>query len=91
MEVKESKGIEYSSAINPFLFYLLFFPTQKLIQEAFTSKKRLIKEYEQLSIWYGDIDTDTRFHSEQCLSPHMTSASRPSQARDLGESEWELL
>lgn len=64
---------------------------KKLIQEAFASRKRIIKEYEQLSIWYGDIDSDSSFHSDQCLSPHMTSASRPSQARDLGESEWELL
>ncbi|CDP05988.1 unnamed protein product [Coffea canephora] len=64
---------------------------KKLIQEAFASRKRIIKEYEQLSIWYGDIDSDTSFHSDQHLSPHMKSASRPSQARDLGESEWELL
>ncbi|XP_027073682.2 uncharacterized protein [Coffea arabica] len=64
---------------------------KKLIQEAFASRRRLIKEYEQLSIRFGDIEADTSFHSEQFLSPYMPSASRPSQAHDLGESEWELL
>lgn len=62
---------------------------KKLIEEVFASRKRLIKEYEQLAIWYGDIDTDISSQSERL--PCMQSASRSAQLPDLGESEWELL
>ncbi|KAL3503145.1 hypothetical protein ACH5RR_037594 [Cinchona calisaya] len=78
---------QYSASFRPRKFRSY----KKLIQEAFASRKRLVKEYEQLAIWHGDIDTDTSFQSEQRLLPRMPSISRPSQARDLGESEWELL
>ncbi|KAL3508743.1 hypothetical protein ACH5RR_028144 [Cinchona calisaya] len=64
---------------------------KELIQDAFASRKRLIKEYELLPIWFGDIDTDINLHSDQCILPSVTSASRTSQANDLGESEWELV
>ncbi|KAJ1400830.1 hypothetical protein SESBI_29266 [Sesbania bispinosa] len=39
---------------------------KKRIQDAFASKKRLAKEYEQLAIWYGDADMEPSqgYHEE---------------------------
>lgn len=54
---------------------------KKKIQDAFTSKKRLVKEYEQLAIWFGDVGLDS--------SQEATSES--SQTHHAGDSEWELL
>lgn len=54
---------------------------KKKIQDAFTSKKRLVKEYEQLAIWFGDVGLDS--------SQEATSES--SRTHHAGDSEWELL
>lgn len=56
---------------------------QKRIQDAFTSKKRLTKEYEQLAIWFGDTDINS---SQETLS-NMKNL----QTHDACDSEWELL
>ncbi|KAB2615973.1 hypothetical protein D8674_022561 [Pyrus ussuriensis x Pyrus communis] len=56
---------------------------KKRIQDAFTSKKRLAKEYEQLAIWFGDSHIET---SQQTLSN-----VKSSETDDACDSEWELL
>ncbi|XP_016648541.1 PREDICTED: uncharacterized protein LOC103326075 isoform X2 [Prunus mume] len=56
---------------------------KKRIQDAFTSKKRLTKEYEQLAIWFGDTDINS---SQETLS-NMKNL----QTHDACDSEWELL
>ncbi|XP_059662710.1 uncharacterized protein LOC132308603 isoform X2 [Cornus florida] len=67
---------------------------KKMIQDAFTSKKRLRKEYEQLPIWYGDVDIDFSQHSGQNVLPSIASMSlnsKKSPTHDLCDSEWEIL
>ena len=56
---------------------------QKQIQDAFTSKKRLVKEYEQLAIWFGDVGLDS--------SQEANSYKDSSGTHQAGDSEWELL
>ncbi|KAM5586212.1 hypothetical protein ABKV19_005226 [Rosa sericea] len=56
---------------------------KKQIQDAFTSKKRLVKEYEQLAIWFGDTGLDS--------SQEATSNEENSGTHHAGDSEWELL
>ena len=56
---------------------------KKRIQDAFTSKKRLAKEYEQLAIWFGDSHIET---SQETLSN-----VKSSETDDACDSEWELL
>ncbi|XP_068338062.1 chitinase-like protein PB1E7.04c [Pyrus communis] len=58
---------------------------KKRIQDAFTSNKRLAKEYEQLAIWFGDSDIDSS-HSQGALSN--MEKSEIDDACDFG---WELL
>lgn len=62
---------------------------KKRIQDAFTSKKKLAKEYEQLAIWYGDADIEPSplfpFSSNTCVN------SKNLQAQQASEIEWELL
>ncbi|XP_022937199.1 uncharacterized protein LOC111443565 isoform X1 [Cucurbita moschata] len=53
---------------------------KKRIQDAFTTKKRLAKDYEQLAIWYGDTDLDS-----------ITDSSQQSNKKNASDSEWELL
>ncbi|KVI02248.1 hypothetical protein Ccrd_019539 [Cynara cardunculus var. scolymus] len=60
---------------------------QKMIQDAFMSRKRLTKEYKQLVIWYGDIEKE---FSEPTEASNM-GATPKSPARDLCDSEWEIL
>ncbi|KAA8548353.1 hypothetical protein F0562_000037 [Nyssa sinensis] len=67
---------------------------KKIIQDAFASKKRLRKEYEQLAIWYGDVDIESSQHPEQNLLPSFPSTcldSKKSSAHDICDSEWELV
>uniref|UniRef100_A0A5B7B857 Uncharacterized protein n=1 Tax=Davidia involucrata TaxID=16924 RepID=A0A5B7B857_DAVIN len=67
---------------------------RKIIQDAFASKKRLRKEYEQLAIWYGDIDIEFSQQPEQNLLPSVPGTSLDSKkpsAHDICDSEWELL
>ncbi|XP_038898348.1 uncharacterized protein LOC120086024 isoform X2 [Benincasa hispida] len=64
--------------------------TQKLrsykrIQDAFSSKKRLAKEYEQLAIWYGDTDLEFSTNNSQKLEKENASTSY------VSDSEWEVL
>lgn len=49
----------------------------------FTSKKRLAKEYEQLAIWYGDVDIDS--------SPRTPFDTQNLQTHHACDSEWEIL
>ncbi|KAM1655589.1 hypothetical protein EV2_008035 [Malus domestica] len=58
---------------------------KKRIQDAFTSNKRLAKEYEQLAIWFGDSDIDSS-RSQGALSN-----MKKSEIDDACDFEWELL
>ncbi|CAL0333729.1 unnamed protein product [Lupinus luteus] len=66
----------------------------KRIQDAFASKKRLAKEYEQLAIWYGDTDLEYGQSLSQTLLPFSSrtyAESKNLQGQDASETEWELL
>ncbi|XP_027910610.1 uncharacterized protein LOC114169584 [Vigna unguiculata] len=67
---------------------------KKRIQDAFASKKRLSKEYEQLAIWYGDCDIEPRRDFLETLLPlsiRTDVESKNVQEQHDSESEWELL
>lgn len=64
---------------------------KQILRDAFTSKKRLVKEYEQLAIWFGDADMGSNKQSEQQrpLTFTTTMGSKDLQAEtDFG---WEVL
>ncbi|XP_057992121.1 uncharacterized protein LOC110670300 isoform X2 [Hevea brasiliensis] len=66
---------------------------KKKIQDAFTSKKKLSKEYVQLAIWYGDLDIEG---SHDTLQGHLQSGTTVTLDSDfrmhhMHDSEWELL
>ncbi|KAF7822650.1 uncharacterized protein G2W53_020794 [Senna tora] len=65
---------------------------KKRIKDAFTPKKRLEKEYQQLAIWYGDSGMDSSEGTSQTGLP-FRSRRRSLEPRNqhLCESEWELL
>lgn len=84
--------------LNPFFFFsplLLSFPShQKKIQDAFTSRKRLAEEYEQLAIWYGDADMGSGKDKWQPSLPSTPATPldlKNSQIQLPCDSEWELL
>ncbi|RDX81619.1 hypothetical protein CR513_37683, partial [Mucuna pruriens] len=67
---------------------------KKRIQDAFTSKKRLVKEYEQLAIWYGDADIMPSKGFSQTSLPFSSKTDMDSENMEEqhdSESEWELL
>ncbi|KAJ7981805.1 Fiber Fb32-like protein isoform 3 [Quillaja saponaria] len=67
---------------------------KKRIQDAFSSKKRLTKEYEQLAIWYGDTDMEfsqDRSHSLFPITPRTSLESKKLEGQHACDSEWELL
>ncbi|PIN20871.1 hypothetical protein CDL12_06427 [Handroanthus impetiginosus] len=68
---------------------------KKLIQDAFTSRKRLSKEYEHLAILYGDIDMESSQNFEPCSVPFSSNSSihavRILSSQETCETEWELL
>ncbi|XP_019464976.1 PREDICTED: uncharacterized protein LOC109363241 isoform X2 [Lupinus angustifolius] len=67
---------------------------KKRIQDAFSLKKRLVKEYEQLAIWYGDTDLEHSQGLSRTLLPFRSRTyedSKNLQGHDASETEWELL
>nr|GEW20313.1 myosin-4 like [Tanacetum cinerariifolium] len=56
---------------------------KNIIQDAFMSKRRITKEYEQLSVLYGDIDNK--------FKPPIGTGIAPKLTEDLPDSEWEIL
>ncbi|XP_065630774.1 uncharacterized protein LOC111992175 isoform X2 [Quercus suber] len=67
---------------------------RKKIQDAFASKKRLVKEYEQLAIWYGDVDMGSSKDGSQPLltsTPAKSLNSKDLQLELSYDTEWELL
>ncbi|CAN4102942.1 unnamed protein product [Withania somnifera] len=67
---------------------------KELIQEAFASRKRLIKEYKQLAILYADVDAETRQHVELSRLPSLPSPclhSTELSTCNICEPGWELL
>uniref|UniRef100_A0A6M2FDH2 CCT domain-containing protein n=1 Tax=Populus davidiana TaxID=266767 RepID=A0A6M2FDH2_9ROSI len=63
---------------------------KKKIQDAFFAKKRLTKEYEQLAIWFGDLDDHDTMQRELSSSTTITLDPDP-QTNSTQDSEWELL
>ncbi|XP_073268820.1 uncharacterized protein [Populus alba] len=63
---------------------------KKKIQDAFFAKKRLTKEYEQLAIWFGDLDDHDTMQRESSSSTTITLDPDP-QTNSTQDSEWELL
>ncbi|XP_058211139.1 uncharacterized protein LOC131323388 isoform X4 [Rhododendron vialii] len=65
---------------------------KKILQDAFASKKRISKEYEQLGIQYGDIDIGSiQQQPLNLLPPSSTLDSKKSSSQETWEPEWELL
>lgn len=67
---------------------------KELIQEAFASRKRLIKEYKQLAVLYADVDAETSQHAELSQLPSLPSPclhSTESSTCNICEPGWELL
>lgn len=64
-------------------FYQFYCIHQKIIQDAFMSRKKLTKEYKQLAIWSGDIEKE--------FSRKTDENATKSQVQDSHDSEWELL
>ncbi|KAH1063588.1 hypothetical protein J1N35_028575 [Gossypium stocksii] len=67
---------------------------KKRIKDALTSKKRLVKEYEQLAIWFGDADMGSdhnHFQTPRTSSSATTSKSKNTQTELVCDSDWELL
>ncbi|XP_058747405.1 uncharacterized protein LOC131620369 [Vicia villosa] len=67
---------------------------KKRIQDAFCSKKRLAKEYEQLAIWYGDAEMEPNQDTPQThalFSSRTYETSKNLQVQQASETEWELL
>ncbi|KAL0399457.1 UNVERIFIED_CONTAM: hypothetical protein Sradi_2289000 [Sesamum radiatum] len=64
-------------------------------KDAFTSRKRLSKEYEHLGIMFGDIDMESSRHfvtRSLPSSPHTyVDAVRSQSSQETDETEWELL
>ncbi|KAE9620787.1 hypothetical protein Lalb_Chr01g0006741 [Lupinus albus] len=67
---------------------------QKRIQDAFSWKRRFVKEYEQLAICYGDADSEHGRGLSRTLLPFRSRTCEDSknlQGHDASESDWELL
>lgn len=69
---------------------------KNIIQGAFTSHKRLSKEYEHLAIMYGDIDVESNHQvkpSSRSSFPNSTlhDAVGTQSYQETSENEWELL
>ncbi|CAI9088770.1 OLC1v1023194C1 [Oldenlandia corymbosa var. corymbosa] len=91
------------SAVDDELFSIPSFRPRKyrsykeLIKEAFASRNRLVKEYKQLPIWYGDFDNANTGLPEKHLLPPPASPSASEStlasphSHNIGESDWELL
>ncbi|XP_011082750.1 uncharacterized protein LOC105165435 isoform X2 [Sesamum indicum] len=68
---------------------------KNLIQDAFTSRKRLSKEYEHLAFMFGDIDMESSQDFEPRSLPTFphtyADAVRTQLSQEMYETEWELL
>lgn len=73
--------------------FLLHVSHQKRIKDAFASKKRLAKEYEQLAIWFGDCYIGPSQELVPALLPSTTITSTVDlkDSNHISDSEWELL
>ncbi|KAM3302276.1 putative protein isoform X1 [Capsicum chacoense] len=94
-KVKESCVLVDSKLHNRVSFRPRKYKSYKeLIQEAFASRKRLIKEYKQLAVLYADVDGETSQHVELSHLPSLPSpcphSTEPSTC-NIGEPGWELL
>ncbi|KAL8167266.1 hypothetical protein V2J09_008765 [Rumex salicifolius] len=64
---------------------------KKKIRNPFTSRKKLEKEYKQLSLWYCDIDAEfNEVSGEKPIPSSNDNKHKAPSAQDLQESEWEL-
>ncbi|KAG6637197.1 hypothetical protein CIPAW_11G162800 [Carya illinoinensis] len=62
----------------------------KRIQDAFASKKRLAEEYEQLAVWYGDVDMGSSKDSLQSM-PATPLDLKNLPIQQACDSDWEFL
>eukprot|EP00257_Ricinus_communis_P019058 XP_015577932.1 inner centromere protein A isoform X1 [Ricinus communis] len=63
---------------------------KKKFQDVFNSKKRLSKEYEQLAIWFWDLDTESKQDTTQHQLPSSSTLCLDPDLQVL-DCEWELL
>ncbi|XP_042951103.1 uncharacterized protein LOC122283024 isoform X5 [Carya illinoinensis] len=63
---------------------------RKRIQDAFASKKRLAEEYEQLAVWYGDVDMGSSKDSLQSM-PATPLDLKNLPIQQACDSDWEFL
>ncbi|XP_040986504.1 uncharacterized protein LOC121234585 isoform X3 [Juglans microcarpa x Juglans regia] len=63
---------------------------RKKIQDAFASKKRLAEEYEQLAVWYGDVDMGSSKDSLQSI-PAAPLDLKNLPIQQACDSDWEFL
>ncbi|CAK7350104.1 unnamed protein product [Dovyalis caffra] len=87
---RRNRRLRSYKIIKPTDSLLVFFLFKKKIQDAFSSKKRVTKEYEQLAIWFGDLDGPDTMQRELSSSTTITLDPDP-QANWTQDSEWELL
>ncbi|XP_042021690.1 uncharacterized protein LOC121769078 [Salvia splendens] len=68
---------------------------KKLIHGAFTSRKRIAKEYEQLEIMYGDIDVESKqLFTQSSVSSFLNTplhAEETQSSQEMSENDWQLL
>ncbi|GKV02073.1 hypothetical protein SLEP1_g14554 [Rubroshorea leprosula] len=63
---------------------------KQMLRDALTAKKRLVKEYKQLAIWFGDADMGSDKESLPSTAATTTGYGN-SQTELEGDSGWELL
>ncbi|XP_044479241.1 uncharacterized protein LOC123206172 isoform X1 [Mangifera indica] len=100
VELSEKVKLEESCVmVDSSALYAVAQRTQKLgsfkkrIKDAFASKKRLAKEYEQLAIWFGDCYIGPSQELAPALLPSTTITSTVDlkDSDHISDSEWELL
>ncbi|WCJ32244.1 hypothetical protein M5689_013682 [Euphorbia peplus] len=64
---------------------------KKKIQDAFSTRKRVSKEYEQLTIWYGELDTESSQDINEPPSNPVVLDPPDIEEQNSLDSEWELL
>lgn len=62
---------------------------QERIKDVFGRRKRLVKEYEQLAIWFGDCGTEDEGTSQS--STTYLQSKNPQVQWDSSEPEWEII
>ncbi|KAL8512212.1 hypothetical protein ACS0TY_018609 [Phlomoides rotata] len=85
--VSKSSCVHAASCRRNFRYY------KKLIHDAFTSQKRISKEYEHLAILYGDIDKESNQLFEPSSVPSVLNnhAGKTQSSENMSITEWHLV